>query len=72
MVTSVLDRSIEEILKARFGVDSPQVRLCQWAEIVALCERFRIMEMGVFGLDIPPINRVIDTSNLVERESLRC
>jgi uncharacterized protein len=41
MVTSVLDRPIEEILQARFGVDR--------AAILALCERFRIVEMGVFG-----------------------
>ncbi len=41
MVTSVLDRPIDEILMARFGVDR--------AAIVPLCERFRIVEMGVFG-----------------------
>lgn len=41
MVTSVLDRSVDEILKVRFGVDR--------ADIVALCERFQIVEMGVFG-----------------------
>jgi uncharacterized protein len=41
MVTSVLDRPIDEILMARFGVDR--------SDIVALCERFRIVEMGVFG-----------------------
>ena len=40
-MNSVLDRSIDEILNARFGVDR--------ADIVALCERFRIVEMGVFG-----------------------
>jgi uncharacterized protein len=38
---SVLDRPIEEILQARFGVDR--------AELVALCQRFRIVELGVFG-----------------------
>jgi uncharacterized protein len=41
MVTSVLDRPIDEILQARFGVDR--------SAIVSLCERFRIVEMGVFG-----------------------
>jgi uncharacterized protein len=38
---SVLDRPVEEILQARFGVDR--------AMIVALCQRFRIVELGVFG-----------------------
>jgi uncharacterized protein len=38
---SVLDRPVEEILQARFGVDR--------AAIVALCQRFRIVELGVFG-----------------------
>jgi uncharacterized protein len=38
---SVLDRPIEEILQARFGVDR--------AVIVALCQRFRIVELGLFG-----------------------
>ena len=41
MVNGVLDRSVEEILQARFGV--------QRSSIVALCERFQIVEMGVFG-----------------------
>lgn len=41
MVTSVLDHPIDEILMARFGVDR--------ATIVTLCERFRIVEMGMFG-----------------------
>jgi uncharacterized protein len=41
MVNSVLDRSVDEILKGRLGVDR--------SAIVALCERFRIVEMGVFG-----------------------
>ena len=41
MVNSVIDRSVDEILNARFGVDR--------ADIAALCERFRIVEMGVFG-----------------------
>jgi uncharacterized protein len=38
---SVLDRPVEEILQARFGVDR--------AGIVALCQQFRIVELGVFG-----------------------
>jgi uncharacterized protein len=38
---SVLDRPVEEILQARFGVDR--------AAIVALCQRFRIVELGLFG-----------------------
>jgi uncharacterized protein len=38
---SVLDRPVEEILQARFGVDR--------AELIALCQRFRIVELGVFG-----------------------
>jgi uncharacterized protein len=38
---SVLDRPVEEILQARFGVDR--------AAIVALCQGFRIVELGVFG-----------------------
>jgi uncharacterized protein len=38
---SVLDRPVEEILQARFGIDR--------ADLVALCQRFRIVELGVFG-----------------------
>jgi uncharacterized protein len=41
MTTSVLDRPIDEILKERLGVDR--------ADIVALCDRFRIVELGLFG-----------------------
>lgn len=41
MVNEVLDRPVEEILKERFGVDR--------SAIVALCEQFRIVEMGIFG-----------------------
>jgi uncharacterized protein len=41
MTGSVLDRPIDEILKERLGVDR--------ADIVALCDRFRIVELGLFG-----------------------
>jgi uncharacterized protein len=41
MTTSVLDRPIDEILKERLGVDR--------ADIVALCDRFHIVELGLFG-----------------------
>jgi uncharacterized protein len=41
MKTSVLDRPIDEILKERLGVDR--------ADVVALCDRFRIVELGLFG-----------------------
>jgi uncharacterized protein len=41
MTGSVLDRPIDEILKERLGVDR--------ADIVALCDRFKIVELGLFG-----------------------
>jgi uncharacterized protein len=41
MTGSVLDRPIDEILKERLGVDR--------ADLVALCDRFRIVELGLFG-----------------------
>ncbi len=41
MADSVLDRPIDEILKERLGVDR--------ADVVALCDRFRIVELGLFG-----------------------
>jgi uncharacterized protein len=39
--SSVIEQPVDEILQARFGVDR--------AEIVALCQRFRIVELGLFG-----------------------
>ncbi|MEB3294685.1 MAG: nucleotidyltransferase domain-containing protein [Synechococcales bacterium] len=38
---SVIDRPVAEILQQRFQVDL--------ADVAALCDRFRIVEMGIFG-----------------------
>lgn len=38
---SVAKMPVEEILRLRFGVDR--------AEIAAICQRFNIVEMGLFG-----------------------
>jgi uncharacterized protein len=39
--SSLLEQPVDEILRARFGVDR--------ASLVALCQQFRIVELGLFG-----------------------